>query len=61
MIDLRPNRRRFAATALGLAGLAALPGPLRAAAIDTSGLTPITSGLKPIAAAERAASPGRRR
>ncbi len=55
MIDLRPNRRRFAATALGLAGLAALPGPLRAAAVDTSGLTPITSDLKPIDAAERAA------
>ena len=55
MIDLRLNRRRFGAAALGLAGLAALPGPLRAAAIDTSGLTPITSGLKPIDAAERAA------
>ncbi len=58
MIDLRPNRRRFAATALGLAGLAALPGPLRAAAaatgVDTSGLTPITTGIKPIDAAERA-------
>ncbi|WP_313669889.1 Xaa-Pro peptidase family protein [Sandarakinorhabdus sp.] len=58
MIDLRPNRRRFAATALGLAGLAALPSPLRAAAaatgVDTSGLTPITTGIKPIDAAERA-------
>ncbi|OYZ14193.1 MAG: peptidase [Sphingomonadales bacterium 28-64-96] len=58
MIDLRPNRRRFAATALGLAGLAALPAPLRAAAVatgvDTSGLTPITTGIKPIDAAERA-------
>jgi len=54
MIDFRPNRRRFAATALGLAGLAALPAPLRAAAIDTSGLKPITTGIKPIDAAERA-------
>ena len=58
MIDLRLNRRRFGAAALGLAGLAALPGPLRAAAaatgVDTSGLTPITTGIKPIDAAERA-------
>ncbi len=58
MIDLRPNRRRFAAAALGLAGLAALPSPLRAAAaatgVDTSGLKPITTGIKPIDAAERA-------
>jgi Xaa-Pro dipeptidase len=58
MIDLRPNRRRFAAAALGLAGLAALPAPLRAAAtdagIDTSGLTPITTGIRLIDAAERA-------
>ncbi|WP_310475006.1 Xaa-Pro peptidase family protein, partial [Sandarakinorhabdus sp.] len=58
MIDHRLNRRRFAATALGLAGLAAMPAPLRAAAtdtgIDTSGLKPITAGIKPIDPAERA-------
>jgi hypothetical protein len=58
MIDFRPNRRCFGAAALGLVGLAALPSPLRAAAIDTgidtSGLTPITTGIKPINAAERA-------
>lgn len=58
MIDLRPNRRRFGAAALGLVGLAALPAPVRAAAIetgvDTSELTSITTGIKLIDAAERA-------
>lgn len=48
------DRRRLGATLLGLAGLAALPSPLRAA-IDTSGLAPLTTGIKPIDAAERAA------
>lgn len=48
------DRRRFGAAALGLAGLAAVPA-LAAAPIDTSGLKPITGGIKPIDAAERAA------
>ncbi|MEI6418951.1 MAG: Xaa-Pro peptidase family protein, partial [Sphingomonadales bacterium] len=48
------DRRRLGASLLGLAGLATLPSPLRAA-IDTSGLTSLTTGIKPIDAAERAA------
>ncbi|WP_156255270.1 M24 family metallopeptidase [Sandarakinorhabdus oryzae] len=53
MIDLRPDRRRFGAALLGLAGLAALPASLRAASIDTGALKSLTSGIKPIDAAER--------
>jgi Xaa-Pro aminopeptidase len=58
------DRRRFGAAALAFAGLAALPRSASAAlprsastemsAIDTAGLKPITGGVKPIDAAERA-------
>lgn len=52
------DRRRFGAAALGLASLAALPAlPALASQppIDTGELKPITAGIKPIDAAERAA------
>lgn len=49
------DRRRFGAAALALAGLAALPSPLRAAAGEAAALRPLTGGIKPVDAAERAA------
>lgn len=55
MINFRPNRRHFGAAVLGMAGLAALPAPLRAASIDTGDLKSLTVGINPIGAAERAA------
>ncbi len=51
------DRRRFGASALALVALGATPRPARAAtaAIDTGDLQPITTGIKPIDIAERAA------
>ena len=50
------DRRRFGASALALAALATMPRRAGAAiaAIDTGDLKPITTGVKPIDAAERA-------